>query len=522
MKKFLQRFAGLVIGVLCGWDRIRFQGSRGMLVQEIGFRRYLDRAHILRMDFRDHALETTERLRQDVERREAEQGRKVHHLSSSHTDKDSVVRQHIAEHKIQRGLVGVWSCVESCWTVGFFGNRQTRKLEVRFLEKRCLHYYHYYLDERFGLMHTRLQTWYPFHMHICMNGREWLARQMDQAGIAYAQKDNCFLRIADLDRAQKLLDSQVHRDWPVLLEELARRSNPLEATLLPVPAPYYWAVQQSEWATDVMFRSPKELQRLYPLLTRHAIEHFHSRDVLRFLGQRNKVKGTGIYRSYSYRANTDYKDRPEGVRVKHSAANGDCKMYDKERQVLRVEATLSRVKDFKVLRTKQGDDHGDKEKLPLRKGVVDMALRAEVSQKIPDRYLEALAAVSDRQTLAELTDETCKPLQWRGRRVRGLQPLAEADAMLLDAVARGEWMVAGFRNKDIRALLYGSDHGLPSKEQRRRANAVTRKLRLLRAHGLIEREPGRHCYLVTAKGRTVITAIQAARRTDPQKLTQAA
>ncbi len=521
MNKFLQRFAGLVIGVLCGWDRIRFQGCRRMLLGEVGFRRYLDRARILRMDFREHARATTIRLRDDIERREAEQGRKVHHLQSSNTDKDAQVRLHIAEHNIKQGLVGVWSCVESCRTVGFYGNRQTRKLDFKYKNGKCLHYYHYYLDERFGLMHTRLQTWYPFHMQICMNGREWLARQMDEAGIAYARKDNCFVRVADFGRAQELLTSQVHMNWAVLLEELARRSNPLEETLLPLRVPYYWAVQQSEWAVDILFKSRQHLQRVYPLLTRHAIEHFHSRDILRFLGHRTRVEGNGVYARYTKKANTHCQERPEGVRVKHSAENGDCKMYDKEGENLRAEVTQSKVDGFRVLRTKQGDEQGEKQKLRLRKGVVDIVQRAEVSQQIADRYVDALASVSESQTLAQLTEDTCKPVQWKGRRARGLQPLSD-DAVLLEAIARGEWMVAGFRNKDLRELLYGSSDGASSQEKRRLANAVTRKIRLLRAHGLIDREPGRHRYLVTPTGRTILTAIQAARRADPQKLTQAA
>jgi hypothetical protein len=246
MKNFLQRFHHLVLGVLCGWDRIRFQGSRRWLAGENGFKHYLDLAHILWIDFREHALETTERLRQDVEQREVQQGRKVHYLPSSATDKDATVRQFIAENNITQGLVGVWSCVESCRTVGIHGNRQTKKLDLKFEVKECLHYYHYYLDQQFGLMHTRLQTWYPFHMQTCMNGREWLARQMDEAGIDYVRKDNCFVRVSDLAKAQELLTAQVHANWPVLLQELARRSNPLEETLLPVRVPYYWSVQQSE------------------------------------------------------------------------------------------------------------------------------------------------------------------------------------------------------------------------------------------------------------------------------------
>ena len=41
-------------------------------------------------------------------------------------------------------------------------------------------------------MNARIQTWFPFSIQICLNGRAWLARQMDAAGLGYVQRDNCF------------------------------------------------------------------------------------------------------------------------------------------------------------------------------------------------------------------------------------------------------------------------------------------------------------------------------------------
>jgi hypothetical protein len=83
MEKFLRRFASQVIGVLCGWDRIRFQGSRGWLAAVRGFKHYLDLANVLLKDFVEHARETTNRLRHGIEQSVAQQGREIHYLSSS-------------------------------------------------------------------------------------------------------------------------------------------------------------------------------------------------------------------------------------------------------------------------------------------------------------------------------------------------------------------------------------------------------------------------------------------------------
>jgi hypothetical protein len=39
--------------------------------------------------------------------------------------------------------------------------------------------YHYSIDPEWGWMNARLQTWFPFHLQVCLNGREWLAQQME-------------------------------------------------------------------------------------------------------------------------------------------------------------------------------------------------------------------------------------------------------------------------------------------------------------------------------------------------------
>ena len=77
--------------------------------------------------------------------------------------------------------------------------------------------------------------------------------------------------------------------------------------------------------------------------------------------------------------------------------------------------------------------------------------------------------------------------------------------------------INGFRNRDLRALLFSTTG--TEQEQKRRASAVTRKIRLLRAHGLIRKVSGTHRYVVSDKGRRIITALLAARQADVEQLT---
>ena len=61
--------------------------------------------------------------------------------------------------------------------------------------------------------------------------------------------------------------------------------------------------------------------------------------------------------------------------------------------------------------------------------------------------------------------------------------VGESDAELLAIVNRGEFAINGFRNRDARARLYPPTRD--ERQERSEMAAVGRKLRLLRAHGLI-------------------------------------
>src|SRR5207253_10956135 len=70
-----------------------------------------------------------------------------------------------------------------------------------------------------------------------------------------------------------------------------------------------------------------------------------------------------------------------------------------------------------------------------------------------------------------------------------LNPLAKGDADLLTAIADPKWMINDLRNRDLVAALYHTETA-DVQERRRRSAQVTRQLRLLRAHGLLEKIEG--------------------------------
>jgi hypothetical protein len=212
------------------------------------------------------------------------------------------------------------------------------------------------------------------------------------------------------------------------------------------------------------------------------------------------------------------------MRVRHGVDGNSIKIYDKAYEskgsVLRVESTIVNPAPFKVYRPAEGDSQQRLRWLPLRRGVADLWRRAEICRGANARYLNALASVTGRTPLKDEAAALCKPLTVEGQRHRGLNPWSPEDAALLEAVSRGEFILSGLRNRDLRSLLFpkrGSDE-----QERKRASQVTRKLALLRAHGLLRKITGTHRYMVTEKGRRLITALLAARQADVDALTQLA
>lgn len=249
------------------------------------------------------------------------------------------------------------------------------------------------------------------------------------------------------------------------------------------------------------------------------MESFSSSDVMRFLGRKTLPSGR-VRGRFSGEVVSDLRRRPEGVRIKHRLNSNSIKMYDKQGSVLRVETTINDARDIKVYRAAEGDPNGPKQWRRLRKGVSDLHRRSQVSQAANERYLEALSAVDQTTPLGELAEQVTRRVTWQGRPVRGLNPLSSEDATLLTAVSRGEFTINGFRNRDLRAILYPACSS-PT-ERRRQSGKITRQLRMLRAHGLIKKVSKTHRYVLTDRGRTTIIALLAARQADTRKLNQLA
>jgi hypothetical protein len=520
MKSFLSRFQSLVLFVLSGFDRLRFCGDSRLLNHAGGVNSYLFQQRLRRTDFPGHCAKLTGILRGATYAQAERENVPVKQLNSPKIDKDVVALELAHAQGRTSGRIAVIACQEAALTYRLRKNDQGF-FEPRKETTRCSHLYHYFLHERFGLCYVRIQTRFPFTTRVGLNGRLWLARELEQRGVPFRRQRNLITAVDDPLLAQQLLDEQTQAAWPQLLQELIEPIHPLWDFLHhQVHTPYYWMTEQSEWATDLVFRSADALALWYPRWLRHGLETLHCQDVLRYLGKKSPAHCTGEVK-------IDLRARPEGTRLKFWYDANSLKFYNKEDAeqqpiALRVENTFNKVAGFKVFRTKEGDDaSAPKSWQQMRKGVADLGRRAEIGQAINNRLLESLATVAEATPLGKLLEPLGRPVRHDGRRrARALNPLTGADGELLRALGNGAFLLHGFRNRDLRVALHGDCRD--ADRRRRQAAAITRLLALVRAHGLIVKVQKSHRYHLSAEGKRIVTALLAAHAADATRLTDAA
>lgn len=516
MKVFVQKLGSVVKGTLSGFDRIVFKGFLLPLMHERGVKDFCRSRGILNKDYKSWMLEQTHQIVDTATRYALQEcGQGITPIASSHGRKEDLARQRQQEQKSTSGLIGVWSATESCWSYKALFCVDAGFPQLHGHWTKCKHLYFYFDHKDFGFMNVRVQTWFPYHIQICLNGREWLRRSLEREHCDFIAKGNKFVHIDDYGKAQRILDRQLDTRWNQILDGFLPKVFPAMKKILGPYLSYYWTLWQSEWATDLIFSTPGELDSITDALLRHAFMTGTSTRVLRYL-DRPLTKADRPYANMNNEVMSRILDFNDGVRVRHWVDHNSVKIYN-ERNTLRVETTINQPSMFKVYRRAQGEaDSKPKRRLPLRKGVADVALRAQVSQEVNNRFMEQLSACDNETPTAEIFDNVGRAFQKNGRRVRALEPTVK-DCALLRALSDPMFCVSGITNKALRKNLFNGP-GYAGKTEKQRSSKASRQLRLLRDHGLIRKLPKQNRYHLTQKGRELTTALNAVLAVSTQQL----
>ncbi len=505
MNTILDQYQDKINGSFSFFDRIIIKGHIRQFFSSSGKKYFLSERNVLLKDFSAYANTVTNQLISHAEQMTAEKKRPLIYLTSAKTSKEDTAISVLNEHPVDEGLICTLSVVEYCQTL------QPKKkdnglLELSIVNRKRKYYYFYYLDKKFGFMHVKLQTWFPFLIQVYINGREMLKHVFDENDITYHVYDNSFYEISDIPKAQELADKFDSKSLCRQLDLFAHKVNPFLDTIESVfHQGYYWCVDQCEYATDVMFKSREALEDIYPSLVGHAFYDFKCTDIFSFLGRKLDAKFLG-------EAVSDYRKRPTGWRIKFKMKSNSIKMYDKFSS-LRIEMTINDPKEFKI--HKEVCHHNgttSKRWVPMGKSIANLYRYVEISKAANKRFLDSMYNVIPTQSIEKEINSVCGKKTFKGRTYTGYNVWSPEVFRLFEEVSDGKYLIRGFTNGDIRsALCKGNPDSI------KESGRMSRSLSKLRAHGLIRKIPHSRRYLVSNKGRRVMGAlIETKRKTYPE------
>jgi predicted transcriptional regulator len=485
MASLLERYDKDIAGVLSCYDRVVIHGSLPGIGHSEGMTAYLNAHNIRIFDYtKEFAEPLRELIRSNAERLAEENGIEIQFLRKGNIRKESFVEKILAERGRQPGMVAILSAMEACPAYKPWHDKKTHRTYVRPDTGKCLHYYFYFIDAKYGLCYLRVPTWCPFRLQFYFNGHNRLAAALDKAGVDYRLEDNAFTRIDDFNKAQKLADAFDVRELHHLLDRYARKLCPVVRKL---GMTYHWSLMQVEYATDIVFRSREALAPLYETIVRTAIHAVKPEKVATFLGRR-------LTASFNAELGNNFNTRIEGTRIRHQMGSASIKMYDKFGLVLRIETTTNDVSFFKLHRTVEHRDGSTEFKpAPLKKNIYSLSDLRRILAASNRRYLEFISAIDDPSAGTKLLDKISRPVQDEGRNYKGFNFFSFDDLAIMLAIARGEHAISGFRNADLRHRLAGFS-----------SSQISRQLKRLRLHGLIKRTASRYKYYLTSLGRRAV------------------
>lgn len=506
MCKMIDQFADKIKGQFSFFDRMIINGYFRPLLSEQSRIGYLYSMGIPLRDFTDYFKNVTDRLIRQIECSAEELGRPVVYLPSAKDRKETIAKDFLLSDPVDSGLICVLKTLESCRTAKVVGGGE-KKHFLKSSCTKCLHYYLYYLDEEFGFMFVKIQTWFPFNIQIYINGRELMKHVFDKNQISYECYDNSFTDISDVAKAQALADKFDSKKLCSRLDSFAKSINPfLDTVQKSFGQGYYWCVDQCEFATDIMFKERSFLEDIYPSLVGHAFYDLNCTDVFTFMGRKPNPRFQG-------EAVSDYKNRPIGCRVKFKLKSNSVKAYDKC-SVLRIETTINDPYEFKVFGTVRHRDGTESEQWkPMGKSISNLYRYAEVSKACNQRFLDSLVDIVPVNSTLEELGTVCSGKIVKGKKVSGFNVWSPDVMRIMETVSDGKYLISGFRNKDIAKAIFPA-----IRDPKKLSSKTSRTLKKLRQHGLIKKVPHSRRYHVTSKGRRIMGTLIELRRKDYPKL----
>jgi len=332
-------------------------------------------------------------------------------------------------------------------------------------------YYFYCVDRDFGPFFLKLCSYFPYNGKLCINGHEYLKRQLAREGIAFEALDNGVLSCADPERAQQIADGLSAAKIDALARKwLARLPHPYSEEDRQAGYRYDVSILQAEFSLTQVLDRPVNGRIFFEQVLRDNLDLGRPDRIQLVFNRRVTRKTPGRFRT---RVLTDGVTPTLYVDYKQTR----IKQYHKEGRALRTETTINRPQDFK-----------------LGKRLKNLPALREVGFQANRRLLDVQRISHDCPLGQELFDQIHRPRTLGHQRAPALRFGDPRVLALLASLVLFRLLPNGFAHRDLRAAVSEMLAEELSPGQ------MSYDLRRLRLHGLIERRPRSHRYDVTPLG----------------------
>jgi hypothetical protein len=339
--------------------------------------------------------------------------------------------------------------------------------------------YFYCVDDDFGPFFLKFCSYFPYTAKLCLNGHEYVKRQLAQKGIAFEPLDNGILSCADPKRLQRIADGLSAAKIDALLRKwLAKLPHPYSPRDRRAGYRYDVSILQAEFSLTQVLDRPQTGRIFFEQVIRENLD-IGRPDQVQLIFERRVTKRTpGRFRT---------RILTEGVipslHVDYKSTK--IKQYHKEGRALRTETTINNARDFAIGKRLKN--------LPALRQIGFSA----------NRRLLDVQRLSHDIVIGEVAFRRVnEPAVVDGQRASALRFADPSVQALFGALLVFRLLPRGFSNRELR------DHWAPllgKAPQSITPGQMTYHLRRLRLHGLIARVPKSHRYCVTdAGGRTML------------------
>jgi hypothetical protein len=335
-------------------------------------------------------------------------------------------------------------------------------------------FYFYCIDDDFGPFFLKFSTYFPYTAKLCLNGHEYVKRQLAKEGIAFEALDNGVLSCANPKRLQQLCDGLSAAKIDALLRKwLARLPHPFTDQDRNAGYRYDVSILQAEFSLTQVLDRPLTGRIFFEEVIRENLDLGRPDQVQLIFNRRVTKRTPGRFRT---RVLTEGVTPSLHIDYKSSR----IKQYHKEGRALRTETTINNTRDFGI-----------------GKRLHNLPALREIGFQANRRVLHVQKISHDCAIGEDAFQRVNQPVEVHGQRASALRFADVTAQALLSALLVFRLLPRGFSNRELR------DHWAPlmgKTAQNITPGQMTYHLRRLRLHGLIERQPKTHRYRVTDQG----------------------